>query len=113
MARSNVARQPTGIVDWFGLGVGALAAGILLWSILPGPIARILPEGWHVPKWMAIRTIGTDRRDAVARLLEISQATANELQQAHQRRSVVQGIGKVDPRRSKLFRAPICGPDDR
>ena len=37
-----------------------LVAGILLWSILPGAIARSLPSSWHVPEWMAARTLGRE-----------------------------------------------------
>ena len=32
---------------------GALLAGILLWSFLPGTIARAMPESWHWPERMA------------------------------------------------------------
>lgn len=38
------------------IGGGAFFAGILLWSFLPGVIARSLPARWHVPEWMAERT---------------------------------------------------------
>ncbi len=34
-------------------------ATILLWSVLPGAIARSLPASWHVPEWMAARIIGS------------------------------------------------------
>lgn len=40
------------------IGGGAFVAGILLWSFLPGVIARSLPASWHVPEWMATRTLG-------------------------------------------------------
>jgi hypothetical protein len=39
--------------------LGAFLAGILLWSFLPGMVAHSLPETWHVPQWMAARTLGT------------------------------------------------------
>ena len=42
---------------WRFAGVG-LAAGILLWSILPGTIARAMPESWHWPKRMARKAVG-------------------------------------------------------
>ncbi len=42
---------------WQGIGGGALA-GILLWSFLPGTIARAVPESWHWPERMAARMIG-------------------------------------------------------
>src|SRR3546814_10702351 len=39
---------------WRFAGMG-LAAGMFLWSILPGTIARAMPESWHWPEWMADR----------------------------------------------------------
>ena len=42
---------------WRFAGVG-LAAGILLWSILPGTIARTMPESWHWPERMARKAVG-------------------------------------------------------
>lgn len=39
-------------------GVAGLVSGILLWSFLPGAVARSLPESWGVPQWMADRTLG-------------------------------------------------------
>lgn len=42
---------------WRFAGMG-LAAGILLWSILPGTIARAMPESWHWPERMAERVLG-------------------------------------------------------
>lgn len=41
--------------------IAAFLAGILLWSFLPGLVARSLPESWHVPQWMAARTLGTEQ----------------------------------------------------
>ncbi|WP_294252515.1 DUF6118 family protein [uncultured Sphingomonas sp.] len=40
--------------------LGAFLFGILLWSFLPGVVARSLPGSWHVPQWMAARTLGTE-----------------------------------------------------
>lgn len=37
---------------------GGIAAGCLIWSILPGLVARALPESWHLPERMARRTVG-------------------------------------------------------
>ncbi|WP_241765848.1 DUF6118 family protein [Erythrobacter longus] len=42
---------------WRFAGMG-LAAGILLWSILPGTIARAMPESWHWPESMARKAVG-------------------------------------------------------
>lgn len=37
---------------------GGLAAGCLLWSILPGVVLRALPTSWHMPESMAAHIIG-------------------------------------------------------
>ena len=42
---------------WRFAGMG-LVAGILLWSILPGTIARAMPESWHWPERMARKAVG-------------------------------------------------------
>jgi len=55
---------------WTGAG-GALA-GIMLMATLPGAIARSLPGNWHVPEWMAARTIGLDQRAAGERMIATS-----------------------------------------
>ena len=44
--------------------VGGLLFGILIWSVLPGAVARCLPRSWHVPEWMAARTLGSQRGPA-------------------------------------------------
>lgn len=60
-------------------GFGGLVAGIWLWSILPGAVARSLPASWHVPEWMAARTMGMDRRSAGERMI----ATAGDHAQSN------------------------------
>ena len=42
---------------WRFAAIG-LAAGILPWSILPGTIARAMPESWHWPERMARKAVG-------------------------------------------------------
>jgi len=50
---------------------GALLAGILLWSFLPGTIARTMPDSWHWPERMATRMVGEATRwDAGAELMQ-------------------------------------------
>lgn len=59
---------------------GSAVAAMLLWSVLPGAIARALPESWHVPEWMAARTMGTDMAAAAQRLHEVaSEASPRQL----------------------------------
>lgn len=36
---------------------GGVMAGCLLWAILPGPIARALPESWYLPEKIAARVL--------------------------------------------------------
>jgi Family of unknown function (DUF6118) len=50
-------------------GIGMLA-GILIWAILPGPIARALPTSWHLPERMAARTLGGNMWSGGERLLQ-------------------------------------------
>ena len=52
--------------------VGAATGAILLMAILPGAIARSLPASWHVPEWMAARTIGLGQREAGERMVAAS-----------------------------------------
>jgi len=63
---------------------GALLAGLLLWSFLPGTIARAMPESWHWPERMAARMVGAfSRWDAGARLMQSDSPEAwNALVQA-------------------------------
>lgn len=63
---------------------GAVLAGILLWSFLPGTIARAMPESWHWPERMAGRLVGAPSRwDAGARLMQSDSPEAwNALVQA-------------------------------
>ncbi len=42
--------------------VGGAVAGMLVWAVLPGMVARALPASWHVPEWMAARTLRVDQR---------------------------------------------------
>jgi hypothetical protein len=37
---------------------GSLLAGCLLWSFLPGVVARTLPESWHMPERLARHMVG-------------------------------------------------------
>lgn len=56
---------------------GALLAGILLWSFLPGTIARAMPDSWQWPERMATRMLGESTRwDAGARMMRSDSAEA-------------------------------------
>ncbi len=51
---------------WSAAG-GALA-GMLVWAVLPGMVARALPASWHVPEWMAARTLRIDQQKVDRRI---------------------------------------------
>ena len=53
---------------WTG-AVGILA-GMLLWAIGAGAVARAMPESWYWPERMAARTLRLDREAAGALLIE-------------------------------------------
>jgi hypothetical protein len=57
-------------------GACAAAGAMLLMAILPGTVARSLPERWHVPEWMAARTIGLDQREAGKRMIATARGEA-------------------------------------
>lgn len=48
---------------------GGLLAGVLLWSLVPGLIARTMPESWRLPERMAARTLRLDMWGAGERML--------------------------------------------
>lgn len=50
-------------------GVGMLV-GAMVWAILPGPIARVLPDSWHLPERMAARTLDDSMWSGGERLLQ-------------------------------------------
>lgn len=68
----------------FKVAGGALLAGILLWSFLPGTVARTMPQRWHLPERMATRMVGASSVwDAGARLMQSDSPQAwNALAQA-------------------------------
>lgn len=77
----NSADQRRTVFQAVGSGV---LGGILLWSFLPGTIARTMPESWHWPERMAARMVGESSRwDAGTRLMRSESPQAlNALERA-------------------------------
>lgn len=46
-----------------------MLVGIFIWAVLPGAVARSLPASWHVPEWMAARTMNMEQKAAGERLI--------------------------------------------
>lgn len=49
---------------------GGLGAGVVLWAIVGGPIARAFPVSWRAPERMAAATLNLDRWAAGSRLMQ-------------------------------------------
>ena len=52
------------------VGAAALVIGAAIWIGLSGPIARALPQSWHVPEQMAAATLGRSRWTGGAQMME-------------------------------------------
>lgn len=39
-------------------GIGGLLAGLALYAAAVGPLARMTPDSWNLPEWMAMSTLG-------------------------------------------------------
>ena len=57
-------------------GLIGLVAGMALWAILPGELARAMPESWHWPERMAARTLGLPMWDGGQRLMAVASPDA-------------------------------------
>lgn len=58
-------------------GGGGVLAGCLLWAIIPGPIARALPESWNMPERISTRMLGEPSVwEAGVRLLRVGSPEA-------------------------------------
>jgi hypothetical protein len=58
------------------VGLACLAAGMLVWAILAGPIARALPESWLLPERMAARSLRMPMWEGGQRLMRAANAQA-------------------------------------
>ena len=80
---------------------GGLAAGCLLWSILPGVVLRALPDSWHMPESMAAHIIGEPTLwDAGTRMMradsaEAWQALANAAELLRDNREAINACGQA------------------
>lgn len=54
------------------VGAGACLGGALLWTVIPGVVARALPEKWQVPEWMAARTLNLPKWEAGQHLMQVA-----------------------------------------
>ena len=57
-------------------GLIGLVAGMAVWAILPGGLARAMPESWHWPERMAARTLGLPMWDGGQRLMAVASPDA-------------------------------------
>lgn len=57
--RGQAVRKQWHVRAW--IAASGVLAGVVLWSFLPGAVARAMPEDYAVPQRLAARLIGTDR----------------------------------------------------
>ncbi len=90
-----------------------LLAGILLWSFLPGMIARAMPESWHWPERIATRMVGEDRLwTAGIRLMQADDPVMwNAIAQAsrieRENRDAISGCAKAADRAKEPVRCSV------
>lgn len=95
---------------WWGIGGGVLA-GCLLWAILPGAIARIMPVGWHWPERIAARTVREPTLwEAGARIMRADSPEAWQFitDAAEMRRDNRDAIEACEKRAAKAKRSVRC-----
>ena len=98
-------------VRLFQAAGGGILAGMLLWSVLPGPIARSLPATWQVPERMAHRVLGEPSiMDAGIRLIRSENPKAWEaiLEAAKLSETNRQTIGRCRSFAQKTGRPTNC-----
>lgn len=94
-------------------GGGGLLAGCFLWAILPGAVARALPESWHVPESMAAHVAGGPTVwEAGVRIMragspEAYRAIADAAEMRHQNRDVIAACEENAAKRQKPVRCTV------
>ena len=94
------------------IGLACLAAGMLLWAILAGPLARAMPASWLWPEWMAARSLRMPMWEAGKRLMRAGNGQAYADVQAGNRlvvanRDALTGCRKQATRAKKAVRCTI------
>lgn len=99
---------------------GGLLGGILLWSFLPGTIARAVPENWHWPEAMAARTLDLPIGAAGVRMMEsVNPQQWQEMRAAYalwkdNEKAIVSCLRRTNQRRQKTeCRIHISPPSRR
>lgn len=95
---------------WWGIGGGVLA-GCLLWAILPGVVARIMPVSWHWPERIATRTVRESTLwEAGARIMRADSPEAWQaiVDAAEMRRQNREAIDACEKRAAKTKGAVGC-----
>lgn len=94
------------------VGAGACLGGALLWTVVPGVVARSLPAKWQAPEWMAARTLDLPKWEAGQRLMRAAAPDAFANIAAGDRivtanRKAVQACYKTAVRTKKVVRCTI------
>lgn len=94
------------------VGLAALVAGMVLWAIFAGPIARMMPASWLAPERMAARSLRMPMWEGGQRLMRAGDAQAfvgvlagNRLENAN--RETLAACRKLAARAGKPVRCAI------
>lgn len=92
---------------------GGILAGCLLWSFLPGMVARAVPDSWHWPERIARRTVGEPTLwDAGIRLMradspEAWQFIVEAAEMRRQNREIIEACEKTANKAKRSVRCTI------
>ena len=94
------------------VGAGACLGGMLLWTVVPGVVARALPDRWQVPEWMAARTLNLPKWEAGQRLMRAAAPDAFANIAAGDRivtanRAVLEACRKLADRKREAVRCTV------
>jgi len=101
------------------MGGGGFIAGVILWSFLPGAIARAAPAGWHWPEHFARQVLGESSLwQAGSRMMRADHSDAGlAMTQAvailRENRNAIRACGRRAPRNHAVISCGVNVPSMR
>lgn len=117
VASAHTAADQKDRLKW--AGGGCILAGCVLWAIMPGPIARTLPESWHMPEKIATRVLREPSIwEAGVRMLRVGspeawRAISDAAEMRHRNRDVIRNCEQAAIKSKRPVRCTVrIGPPD-
>lgn len=93
--------------------IGGIVVGMIVWAVIAGIVARVMPPSWRWPERMAARTLAMPMWEGGERMMQASDAQAFANVTAADRlvianRSVLAGCAKRADRTGKPVQCPIA-----